>query len=341
MGIMKEKQVNLSPDLFQPADRNVGENEKIVRPSLTYWQDVKRRLFQNKGAIAGLIMLIIVIFFAAFGPSMSKYSFKDQDLNRAKLPPKIPVLEQISWLPFNGTDQYGVDQYKKRDIKENFWFGTDDLGRDLWTRTWEGTRISLYIGLLAALIDMIIGVTYGGVSGFYGGRVDNIMQRIAEILNGIPFLIIVILFVIILEPGVISISLALVITGWINMSRIVRGQVLKLKNQEYVLASRTLGASNGKLIAKHLIPNVMGPIIVMAMFTIPAAIFTEAFLSFIGLGIRPPFASLGSLVSDGYKSIQTYPHVMFIPAAVISSLILSLNLLADGLRDALDPKMRK
>ncbi|UOY94588.1 ABC transporter permease [Ectobacillus sp. JY-23] len=338
--MMKDLQ-NLSPDLFQPANREAGENEKIVRPSLTYWQDVRRRLFKNKGATAGLIVFMIVVFFAAFGPMMSKYSYKDQDLNRAKLPPKVPVLEHVAFLGLDGVDQYGVDQYEKRGIKEYFWFGTDDLGRDLWTRTWEGTRVSLYIGLLAAAIDMIIGVTYGGISGFYGGRVDNIMQRFAEILNGIPFLIIVILFVIILEPGVISISLALVITGWISMSRIVRGQVLKLKGQEYVLASRTLGASNGKLIAKHLIPNVMGPIIVMAMFTIPGAIFAEAFLSFIGLGIRPPFASLGSLVNDGYKSIQTYPHVMFVPAIVISLLILSLNLLADGLRDALDPKMRK
>jgi oligopeptide transport system permease protein len=337
---MKDLQ-NLSPDLFQPANREAGDHEKIVRPSLTYWQDVRRRLFKNKGATAGLIVFLLVVFFAAFGPMMSKYSYKDQDLNRAKLPPKVPVLEHVAFLGLDGVDQYGVDQYEKRGIKEYFWFGTDDLGRDLWTRTWEGTRVSLYIGLLAAAIDMIIGVTYGGISGFYGGRVDNIMQRFAEILNGIPFLIIVILFVIILEPGVISISLALVITGWISMSRIVRGQVLKLKGQEYVLASRTLGASNGKLIAKHLIPNVMGPIIVMAMFTIPGAIFAEAFLSFIGLGIRPPFASLGSLVNDGYKSIQTYPHVMFVPAIVISLLILSLNLLADGLRDALDPKMRK
>jgi oligopeptide transport system permease protein len=331
----------ISPELFQPANLSAVDNEVIARPSLTYWQDVRRRLFKNKGATFGLIIIILISFFAIFGPSMSKYSYRDQDLNRAKLPPKIPVLEKIEFLPFDGKDQYGVDQYAKRGIKEYFWFGTDDLGRDQWTRTWEGTRVSIYIGLLAAFVDMIIGVTYGGISGFYGGRVDTIMQRIVEVLVGIPYLIVVILLVILLEPGVLSISLAMVATGWINMSRIVRGQVLKLKGQEYVLASRTLGASNGKLIAKHLIPNVMGPIIVMAMFTIPNAIFAEAFLSFIGLGIRPPFASLGSLVNDGYKSIQTYPHMMFIPAAVISLLILSFNLLADGLRDALDPKMRK
>ncbi|MBO9128651.1 oligopeptide ABC transporter permease [Bacillus sp. 165] len=331
----------ISPELFQPANLAEIDNELIARPSLTYWQDVRRRLFKNKGATLGLIIIVMIALFAIFGPSMNKYSYKDQDLNFAKLPPKIPVLEHIEFLPFDGKDQYGVDQYAKRNIKEYFWFGTDDLGRDQWTRTWEGTRVSIYIGLLAAVVDMIIGVTYGSVSAFYGGRIDTIMQRIVEVLVGIPYLIIVILLVILLEPGILSISLALVATGWINMSRIVRGQVLKLKNQEYVLASRTLGASNGKLILKHLLPNVMGPIIVMAMFTIPGAIFAESFLSFIGLGIRPPFASLGSLVNDGYKSIQTYPHMMFIPAFVISLLILSFNLLADGLRDALDPKMRK
>ncbi len=167
------------------------------------------------------------------------------------------------------------------------------------------------------------------------------MQRIIEVLVGIPNLIVVILFILVFEPGIISITMAMVITGWVTMARIVRGQILKLKNMEYVLAARTLGASDARIIGKHLLPNVIGPIIITTMFTIPSAIFTEAFLSFIGLGIRPPEASLGSLVNDGYKSIQTYPHLMMIPAFVISLLILSFNLLADGLRDALDPKMRK
>lgn len=212
----------------------------------------------------------------------------------------------------------------------------------MFTRTWSGARVSIFIGLLAATIDMLIGVTFGGISGFYGGRVDTIMQRFAEVLMGIPYLIVVILFILIFKnPGIFSIALAMVITGWVSMSRIVRGQMLKLKNQEFVLASRTLGATNSSLIAKHLIPNIMGPIIVMMMFTIPAAIFSEAFLSFIGLGIAPPKASLGSLVSDGFKSLQTFPHMMVIPALVISCLILSFNLIADGLRDALDPKMSK
>jgi oligopeptide transport system permease protein len=273
---------------------------------------------------------------------MSGHSYKDQDLKRSKLPPKIGVLENVKFLPFDGYDQYGNDVYKNKGIKENYWFGTDDLGRDIFTRTWSGARVSILIGLLAAVIDMVIGVAFGGISGFFGGRTDTIMQRIAEVLMGIPYLIVVILFILIFKnPGILSIALAMVITGWVSMSRIVRGQMLKLKNQEFVLASRTLGATNTQLIAKHLIPNIMGPIIVMMMFTIPSAIFSEAFLSFIGLGIAPPKASLGSLVSDGFKSLQTFPHMMIIPAVVISLLILSFNLIADGLRDALDPKMSK
>jgi oligopeptide transport system permease protein len=331
----------LTKDLFELAGSSAGNSEIIARPSLTYWQDVRRRLFQNKGATVGLIIIIILALLAIFGPMMSKYSYSDQDLARAKLPPKIPVLENISFLPFDGVNSKGKDVYADREITEYFWFGTDDLGRDLWTRTWEGTKVSLTIALIAAVVDMMIGITYGGVSGFYGGRVDTIMQRIAEILAGIPFLIVVILFILVFEPGIFTIALAMVVTGWISMSRVVRGQVLKLKSQEYVLASRTLGGSNTRLIGRHLLPNILGPIIITTMFTIPSAIFTEAFLSYIGLGLEAPLASLGTLVNDGQKTLQTYPHMLFIPATVISLLILSFNLLADGLRDALDPKMRK
>nr|WP_041638752.1 oligopeptide ABC transporter permease [Anoxybacillus flavithermus] len=337
--MMTEKQ--LSPELFELAPERQGDMEKINRPSLTFLQDAWIRLRKNKGAVFGLVMIIAITLMAIFAPIFSDHTYKEQNLKHAKLPPRIPVLENIDWLPFNGKDMNGIDVYEKRGVTEYYWFGTDDLGRDLWTRTWYGARISLYIGVLAAAIDLLIGIMYGGVSGFYGGRVDNVMQRIIEVLVGIPNLIVVILFILVFEPGIISITMAMVITGWVTMARIVRGQILKLKNMEYVLAARTLGASDARIIAKHLLPNVVGPIIITTMFTIPSAIFTEAFLSFIGLGIRPPEASLGSLVNDGYKSIQTFPHLMMIPAFVISLLILSFNLLADGLRDALDPKMRK
>ncbi|MDF2946244.1 MAG: transporter permease [Bacillales bacterium] len=335
-----EKQLKINPELFQPAEYDPSKVEVITRPSLTFWKDASRRLLQNRGATFGLILLTIILCFALFAPIFSSYKYSDQNLRHAKLPPKMPYIEKLGVM--DGKDKDGFDWYATKKVDKYYYFGTDDLGRDQWTRIWTGARISLLIGLIAASVDLLIGVMYGGISGYYGGRLDTIMQRLVEVLMGVPYLIVVILFILLFEePGVLTISLAMVVTGWVSMSRVVRGQILKLKNQEYVLASRTLGSPDGRLIFKHLLPNVMGPIIVMTMFTIPSAIFAEAFLSFIGLGIKPPLASLGSLVSDGYKSIRTYPHLMMYPALVISSLILSFNLVADGLRDALDPKMRK
>jgi oligopeptide transport system permease protein len=337
---VNQQQENIPKELFQPANIDLNKSEKIAKPSLTYWQDAWIRLRKNKAAIVGIIMLFLVVFLAIFGPMMNEYTLSDQDLSRAKLPPKVPVLENVAWLNLDGKDTMGNDVYEAKGVEGYFWFGTDTFGRDLWTRTWEGTRISLYIALVAAAIDMLIGVAYGGISAYYGGRVDNVMQRIVEVLIGIPNLIIVILMILILEPGLTSIIVALTITGWVGMSRIVRGQVLKLKGQEFVLASRTLGSSDRRILSKHLIPNVAGVIIINTMFTIPSAIFFEAFLSFIGLGLQPPLSSLGILIEDGYKSIQVFPHVMIFPALVMSVLMIAFNLVADGLRDALDPKMR-
>ncbi|KUP07521.1 peptide ABC transporter permease [Bacillus coahuilensis m2-6] len=336
-----QHETNLSPAQFERVEFDPSQAEAISRESLNFWQDAWIRLRKNKGAIVGLILVLVTTFMALLGPYFNEFEYSDQNLRHAKLPPKIPVLENVSWLPFDGTDQDGFDWYEAKEVEVNYWFGTDDLGRDIFTRTWEGTRISLLIGVLAAVIDFLIGVAYGGISGYYGGRVDNIMQRIIEVLVGIPNLIVVILFILIFDPGIFSITMAMVITGWVTMARIVRGQLLSLKNREFVLASRTLGATNNRLIFKHLLPNAVGPIIITMMFTVPTAIFTEAFLSFIGLGIQPPLASLGSLVNEGYRSLQTYPHIMTFPAIVISVIILGFNLLADGLRDALDPKMRK
>lgn len=331
---------NISPELFQPAQASAEESEKINKESLTFWQDAWMRLRKNKGAIFGLIILMGLILMALVGPLFNDFGSDDQDLSRAKLPPKIPVLENFDFLGVNGEDMTGTDMYELKGNEEYFWFGTDGLGRDLWTRVWEGTRVSLYIAFLAAIIDGVIGVAYGGISAYYGGRVDDVMQRIIEVLTGIPNLIVVILMILVLEPGIISITIALTITGWIPMARVVRGQVLKLKSQEYVLAARTLGASDNKIISRHLIPNVLGVIIINTMFTIPSAIFFEAFLSFIGLGLQPPLASLGTLINDGFKSIQIYPHIMIFPAIIISLIMIGFNILADGLRDALDPKMR-
>jgi oligopeptide transport system permease protein len=351
---------NISPEMFRVVGATASDAEKITRPSLTYWQDAWFRLKKNKGAVVGLVATIILILLAVVAPMLSPYKYSDQDLRHASLPPKVPGLEKIDWLPFDGysskmVDARGIvtparDMYVSENMRtgeitkyEKYHFlGTDDLGRDLWTRIWTGARVSLSIAVIAATIDFILGITFGGISGFFGGKVDMLMQRFVEVMTGIPYLIVVILFrLIFAKAGILTLSLAMTVTGWIGMSRIVRGQILKLKNQEFVMAAQTLGASKFSIIFKHLIPNSMGPIIVSIMFTIPAAIFNEAFLSFIGLGISPPLASLGTLVNDGIKSLQITPYKLVSPAIVISLMILSFNLVADGLRDALDPKMRK
>jgi oligopeptide transport system permease protein len=361
-------------DMFNRVSGNQDEKEKITRESISFWKDAWIRLKKNRGAIGGLFVILFIIIMSLVGPYINEHGVDDQNIYRKNLPPKIPVLETIvPWLGFTGEnirgeDEYGNKYYKNiqtakeyrelRNIPEGetdatledilafdpntdyFWFGTDDLGRDVFTRVWYGTRISLYIAFLVAAIDLIVGVAYGGISAFYGGRIDNVMQRIVEVLVGIPNLILIIFFILVLEPGILSITLAMVITGWVGMSRIVRGQILKLKEQEFVMASKTLGSSDSRLIFRHLIPNTLGPIIISVMFTVPGAIFFEAFLSFIGLGLQPPIASLGTIVNDGFKWMTTYPHTAIMGSAVISALMISFNIFGDGLRDALDPKMR-
>jgi oligopeptide transport system permease protein len=228
-----------------------------------------------------------------------------------------------------------------KKFNSEYWLGTDTLGRDLWTRLWEGTRVSFLIAVVSVFFTGVFGVVYGGVSGYIGGVADNIMMRIIEILMVIPDLLYIMLLSIVLERGIGTIILVLAFTGWMGTAILVRGEVLRLKHSEYVLASQTLGASSKRVIFKHLIPNSMGPIIVNMTMMIPRMIFAEAFLSFIGLGVPAPYASLGVLVNDGAKIFYQYPHLLIIPAAVLCLIMLGFNMLGDGLRDALDPKLRK
>lgn len=332
----------VTKDMFQLSPADTSLQEKISKPSLTFWQDARKRLFQNKLSTAAMVIVIIIALLAIFGPYFNSYTYDQQiEPHRAhvKLPPRIPGLEKLGI--FDGTNSMGKNPYIEKGIEdEYFWFGTDSLARDLWTRVWEGVRVSLYVGLLAASISLFIGVTYGGISGFYGGTTDVIMMRITEIIGGIPQLVVLILFLLIFPPGIFTMSLAMVITYWIGMARMTRGQVLKIKNDEFVLAARTLGASRTQLIMKHILPNIIPTVIIVVTFVIPGAIFYEAFLSFIGLGLPAPNSSLGILINEGFKYLKTYPYMMIIPSVVLSTVMLCLNIFANGLRDAIDPKLR-
>lgn len=318
--------------------REYAQQEMLLGEDPKFFRDAFRRFKRNKGAHVALYMIILILGLAAFGPYFGGHVYNEVITTHINLPPRVPFLENFGL--FNGL-RMGENIYLKKGFDDlYYWFGTDGLGRDLWARVWMGTRISFLVAFVAVIIDVFIGITYGLISGYFGGKVDLFMQRFVEIISGIPNLVVVILLVLVLKPGLQSIIFALMITGWISMSRVVRSQVLKLKELEFVLAARTLGASSFTIILKEMLPNIIGQIIVMTMFSIPNAIFYESFLAFVGLGLQPPLASLGVLISTGYQSLLIYPHMVIFPVVVLSILMLSFNLVADGLRDAFDPKMK-
>ena len=336
---------------FLPNDFELASDKHIqidkVYEAKPHWKDVLDTFIQNKGAIVGLIAIILVVIMAIIGPHLSGYTYDGQIIAEQNLAPRVPGLEKLgvfdgSETMHTSTGKVENNNYVKLGLDDTYyWFGSDVLGRDIFTRVWAGTRISLYIALVAVIVDMCFGMSYGLISGYFGGALDNGMQRFAEILNGIPTLVIVTLLMLVLKPGLATITLALAITGWIGMSRIARAQVLKLKEQEFILASKTLGARDFYVIFKEILPNIFGQLIIMSMFSIPNAIFTEAFLAFIGLGVPAPLASLGSLISDAFKSFTTHPYMIISPVIVLAVIMLSFNMLADGLRDAFDPKMKE
>ncbi|HEY4537765.1 MAG TPA: ABC transporter permease [Erysipelothrix sp.] len=305
----------------------------------SFMKDAYIRFTANKGAVFALFIILIIILIALIAPALSPYEFDAVFTNKQSMGPRIPLLENLGI--FTGTVN-GVNKYESLNLMQEYhYFGTDVLGRDLWVRVWEGTRISLKIALIAVLIDICFGMVYGLISGYFGGKVDAIMQRFVEIVNSIPSLVILVLLLVVMSPSLKTIVIALMLTGWIGMSRVTRAQVLKVKEQEFILASKTLGSNHFFIIFKEILPNIFGQIIIMSMFSIPSAIFYEAFLAFVGLGLPVPMASLGTLINTGFKSILVTPYMTVIPVVVLAILMLSFNLLADGLRDAFDPKMKE
>jgi len=344
---MDSKHLNIIEEQdFVLANRNDYEIDRAYS-SQSFWKDVWTRFVKNKGAVFGLVMIVLIVMMSFFGPKISGYDYRTQDMNQRNLPPHIVGMEFIPLFSgvetqYVGGKAYKTNVYEDKGIMDvTHIFGTDSLGRDQFARTWTGTRVSLYVALLAILIDTIIGMSYGLVSGYFGGKADFILQRIVEILSTIPTTVIVTLLIVVLKPGLMSITIALMITEWIGMSRIARAQTLRYKEREFVLASRTLGEKTFSIIFKEILPNIFGQVIVMCMMTIPNAIFTEAFLAFIGLGIPAPLASLGSLISDGFKNMTMYPFMVAYPVIILALLMLCFNLMADGLRDAFDPKMKE
>lgn len=433
---------------WQPADRSLLESEKIARPSLTYWQDCWQRLRKNKSAILSLVVIVIIVLAAIFVPMFWRFSYDQQNLEFANIPPQlqlydlgeenyvyltndfksidtdsagnliapskmvkddktnrmyiyeindkplvvdygvyfkaksefiqqeaanaatglIPVAD-VEYLanyfadnpPENGAvtveeakrilDKkierfavtYGgevIRPFKTVSNKTYVW-GSDSLGRDVFIRVMYGARMSLLVGVIAAIVSFVIGVLYGGIAGFCGGRVDNIMMRIVDTISSIPMMLYVILLMVVLGPGLQSIIIAMGLTHWVGMARIVRSQVLSMREQEFVLAATLLGVPSRKILTRHLIPNAMGPIMVSITMQIPSAMFTEAFLSFIGLGVSKPKASWGALANAALPGLYTNPYQLFYPALIMSITILALNLFSDGLRDSLDPRLRK
>ncbi|UUM11870.1 ABC transporter permease [Proteiniclasticum sp. QWL-01] len=306
---------NLNADAFDRIQGKSLDAEEILRPATTYWQDSWRRFKGNKLALLSLLFIIIASISAFLVPILSKYDIATVDFSIMNLSPNA-----------------------------EHWFGTDFYGRDIFVRVLYGMRISLVIAFAATILNLVIGVLYGAIAGFAGGRIDALMMRFVDILYSVPMQIYVILIMVAMgdnKAGILPIVIALGVASWLSMARIVRGETMQLKESEFVLAAKTLGATNQRILFKHLLPNAMSSIIVTATLLIPSAIFTESFLSYIGIGISPPEASLGTLVSEAMQIYQQQPYQLIIPALAISLIIFAFNLLGDGLRDALDPKMSR
>lgn len=351
---MSKKPFSLHVDLdaFLPASEEDKAYMVQMRPSSTFFKDGMKRLFKNKVAFFSLIVILLITLSSIVLPMFWPYSYEQQ----LGLTPGKPVDSSYNNLaPFT----YGATEQKQIDAGEKVFphvFGTDAMGRDYFIRVVYGARISLAVGFFASIIVLIIGMTVGSVAGYCGGKVDIIIMRIVDMIYSLPDMLMVILLSAALKgsgleqvlegtvlekigANIISLFIVFGVLYWVSMSRLIRGQILSLREQEYVLAAQAAGAKGKWIITKHLIPNCISVVIISTALQIPSAIFTESYLSFLGLGVNAPMPSLGSLASDALNGITSYAYRLVIPAIVISLIVLSLNLLGDGLRDAFDPKL--
>ena len=368
--------------------------EKIWGRNRSFAGDVWFRFHRKPTAIAGFVIIMLLMLFAFLGPLFTGRSYSEQNLGLVNVSPMMRVFEtpdqsgylyitqnlkllsvnkdgslgeqlgklredsarQMSIYNCGGAEialYYGKTPYlvidpdtlviaKARTLwNRSYLFGPDALGRDILTRLMYGTRVSLLVAFVAAGVNLILGIVYGGISGYFGGQVDMAMMRVVDIISTIPLTLYVILIMVLMGAGLQSIMVALGTTYWVDMARVVRGQVLSLKQQEFVLAAKTIGSSAKTILLAHLIPNAMGSILVTVTMLIPSAIFMEAFLGFLGIGLQPPLASLGTMCNDATENLRTCPYQLFIPALVIVLIMFAFNFVGDGLRDALDPKLRK
>ncbi len=298
---------SLSPESLPSAEITADQLEQ----GTSLWSDAWHRLRKNRLAIAGGIILVLLALLCAFGPLFSQ-SYSDQNLELGATSPSL-----------------------------DHWLGTDTLGRDLFARLLYGGRISLMVGLVATFVALVIGVTYGAVAGFFGGKTDAVMMRLVDILYALPFTVFVILLMVFFGRNIYLLFLAIGAVEWLTMARIVRGQILSIKKMEYIEAARSLGLGKRRIIFRHMIPNALGPVIVYTTLTIPAVMLLEAFLSFLGLGVQPPMSSWGVLIKDGAEKMEEFPWLLIFPGGLFSLTLFSLNFLGDGLRDALDVRSAK
>lgn len=378
--------------LWDKYEASEAESEKIWRKNRTFASDVWFHFSRNRAALFGFIIIMLLLFFAIFGPYISSHSYFDQELGFVNIPPKfnafnvsntyiyvtqnlklieisdkgillktIPrinddAMNKVTTYDLNGEvltldyskkpahllNEHG-ERYKNYTTfyNKSYILGTDGLGRDVLTRLMYGARISLTVAFVAAFVNLVIGILYGGISAYLGGNVDNVMMRIVDIISTIPLTLYVILIMVFLNSGFLSIIIALGSVYWVDMARVVRGQILSLKEQEFIYAARTIGTSTWHILTRHLLPNAMGPIIVTATMLIPSAIFIEAFMSFIGLGVAAPMASWGTMCNDALETLRTSPYQLLTPSLAICLTMFAFNFVGDGLRDALDPKLRK